>query len=1066
MTMYRFVASLLAAFVFSILAACGGGEGDVVDTEIKLVSIQITPAALSKAVGLTQAYSAIGTFSSGPNRDITSQVTWASSDAAKVSVTSAGLATAKAIGAPTITAAIGSIKSNVATFNVTSAELVSIQITPALVSKAAGLAQQYTALGTYTDASTPDITANVKWASTNTATVAITSAGLATGQSLGSSVITASLGAVTSNNGSYAVTAATLVAIQITPATVSKAAGLSQQYIALGTYTDASTPDITANVKWASSNTAAVAINSAGLATGQSLGSSVITASLGAVTSNNGSYAVIAPTLVAIQITPATASKAAGLVQQYTATGLYTDRSTTDLSTSVSWNSSDTSKATINSSGLGTAVAVGAVNITASLNGISSNNATLSVTAATLVSVQITPATASKAAGLQQQYTAIGTYTDGRNSDISASMSWNSSDTGKATISSSGLATTLAVGTTNITASLNGITSSNATLNVTAAALVSIAITPATASKAAGLQQQYTAIGTYTDGSKPDISASVSWNSSDTSKATISSSGLATTVAVGTTNITASLNGITSNNATLNVTAALLVSVQVTPAPASKAVGLTQQYIAIGTYTDGSKPDISASVSWNSGDTGKATISTGGLATAVAVGASGITAMKDQITSNTATLTVTAAELVSIEITPAIASKAVGQTQQYIATGTYTDGRKPDISSSVNWNSSDTAKATISNTGLATAVALGASNISASLNGVASNIAVLNINPWAATGAISAKRYFHTATRLLDGKVLVTGGTDDTSYFASSDLYDPATGVWTATGQMGAGRTYHTATLLPSGKVLVTGGFNTSQGVLASSELYDPTTGVWTATGSMGGSRYFHTATLLPGTGKVLVTGGIDGAGLTASSALYDLVTGLWTATGPMGTARTGHTATLLPVSGKVLVTGGQNSVGGALASSELYDPVAGVWTARISPMGTARTGHTATLLPSGKVLVTGGQNSVGIFTGSELYDPAAGVWTATGAMGTARADFTATLLASGKVLVAGGNGNTGTLGSSELYDPATGTFTGAGPMGTERAYYTATLLADGKVLVTGGANDLDYIATSELYTP
>ncbi|MGA7593866.1 MAG: kelch repeat-containing protein, partial [Gallionella sp.] len=188
---------------------------------------------------------------------------------------------------------------------------------------------------------------------------------------------------------------------------------------------------------------------------------------------------------------------------------------------------------------------------------------------------------------------------------------------------------------------------------------------------------------------------------------------------------------------------------------------------------------------------------------------------------------------------------------------------------------------------------------------------------WSATGALITARRFHTATLLADGKVLVTGGgygNGTSGYEGSSELYDPAgnagSGSWTATGSLITARYYHTATLLPDGKVLVTGGFGTA-GLTDSSELYDPATGTWSATGSMLMTNAYHSATLLP-TGKVMVVGGgVD------SSELYDPATGTWSVNGSVITARYNHTTTLLP-NGKLLVTGGLSG-SGILASSELY---------------------------------------------------------------------------------------------------------------------------------------------------
>src|SRR5204863_449474 len=113
------------------------------------------------------------------------------------------------------------------------------------------------------------------------------------------------------------------------------------------------------------------------------------------------------------------------------------------------------------------------------------------------------------------------------------------------------------------------------------------------------------------------------------------------------------------------------------------------------------------------------------------------------------------------------------------------------------------------------------------------------------TGSLNTGRYWHTATSLPNGKVLVAGGYDGVNYLSSAELYDPASGTWTATGGLGTARFVHTATLLPNGKVLVAGGLDSS-GILASAELYDPASGTWTATGDLGTTREDHTATLLP----------------------------------------------------------------------------------------------------------------------------------------------------------------------------------------------------------------------------
>jgi N-acetylneuraminic acid mutarotase len=247
---------------------------------------------------------------------------------------------------------------------------------------------------------------------------------------------------------------------------------------------------------------------------------------------------------------------------------------------------------------------------------------------------------------------------------------------------------------------------------------------------------------------------------------------------------------------------------------------------------------------------------------------------------------------------------------------------------------------------------------------------------WTNTGGLSTSRYDHTATLLANGNVLVTGGVRPgtlgvPTYVSSAELYNPASGLWTATTRLTTARHYHTATLLLNGKVLVTGGSNANNNYLGTSELYDPSTGAWTATGSLAAPRELHTATLLPD-GRVLVAGGNDdanGQGIFLSSVeIYNPATGTWTAGPSLGTAREGHSATLMP-DGRVLVVAGAGNGNTYLTDAELFDPSIGKWTAAGS--NSPRLRHTATLLPNGRVLAVGGFFASGAAqTNTAFYDP------------------------------------------------------------------------------------------------
>jgi Kelch motif/Galactose oxidase, central domain len=349
-------------------------------------------------------------------------------------------------------------------------------------------------------------------------------------------------------------------------------------------------------------------------------------------------------------------------------------------------------------------------------------------------------------------------------------------------------------------------------------------------------------------------------------------------------------------------------------------------------------------------------------------------------------------------------------------------------------------------------------------------------SPSTPTGQMTRGRSDHTATALVDGRVLIAGGYNDGFTMASANLFDPGTNVFSATSPLAHARAYHTATRLPNGRVLVVGGTPrdwTFEGpFLASAELYDPTTGTFSATGSLATARNEHTATLLLD-GRVLIAGGNDAeAHSVASAELYDPKSGTFGATGAMGVARGFHTATLL-ADGRVLITGGCPTGwnGPFVASAEIYDPKTGRFSTTGS-MHVARVSHTATLLANGQVLITGGTaDGTTSLASAELFNPKTGKFTATGPMTTGRTFHEATLLLDGRVLLTAGDPDGWVyhgpfLGSAEIYDPKTGTFAATGPMIEKVTSQSATLLADGRVLIAGGADGSGDTAGAEIFDP
>lgn len=267
---------------------------------------------------------------------------------------------------------------------------------------------------------------------------------------------------------------------------------------------------------------------------------------------------------------------------------------------------------------------------------------------------------------------------------------------------------------------------------------------------------------------------------------------------------------------------------------------------------------------------------------------------------------------------------------------------------------------------------------------------------WSNTAIPVAERGGHTATLLTSGEVLVAGGS------LESEIFRPDVNSWSISGAMSFRRRNHSATLLPSGEVLVVGGFFLSDHPL-DCELFSPADGQWRPAGQLPAGRAYHQAMLLAN-GLVLVCGGWNGTTIS-SCLLYDRLRNLWRTTGSLTTGRYDHGIATLP-DGRVLIAGGyRESSSIALNTCEIFDPITELWSeAPALPGDGGRTSLTTT--PDGIVAVYNNYMHAGP-AASAMFDAAAMNWRRTGGMNrTIRVDAIATL-ASGDVLAYGNAGTT-----------------------------------------------------------
>jgi trimeric autotransporter adhesin len=597
--------------------------------------------------------------------------------------------------------------------------LTSLQVTPGSASVAPGAVQQFTATGKYSDGSSKDVTASAQW-KTSDSNIASVAGGKVTAVGAGTVMVSATSGKFSAAATLQVTSAATnLASIALSPGASSLPVNTSQQFTATGIYKDGSSRDLTTLVNWASSSTATATINASGLATGMAAGSTTISASLGGIKGST-SLTVTAPTITSIVVTPDGLTLGIGIGQQYTATAIYSDGSTQDLVSGVTWSSSATGVATINSSGLATTVGAGNATITAKVGSLT-DTTLLTVVAANLVSITVTPTPVSIAVGTDQQFSAIGSFNDG-STQLLTSVTWTSSSSSVATVNSAGLATAVGTGTATITAT-SGSVSGTAALTVTGATVTSITVTPANSNMPAGTTKQFTATATFSDSSSEDVTAVVLWGSSKPGVASINNQGLVSSVATGSTTITAVLGSVTGTTS-LTVTTVKLVGIAILPSNPRIEAHTFMKFSAVGTFSDGSTGSNLAGVSWKSSTPKVASMRSSGTAFGKKTGSATITASASGL-KGTTTLTVSNGTLVSVAITPANSTVSNGSTQQFTATGTFSDSTTQDITLNVHWSSSHASVATIANApstaGLATTAGVGSTTIGANSGGITSS---------------------------------------------------------------------------------------------------------------------------------------------------------------------------------------------------------------------------------------------------------------------------------------------------------------------------------------------------------
>lgn len=358
-----------------------------------------------------------------------------------------------------------------------------------------------------------------------------------------------------------------------------------------------------------------------------------------------------------------------------------------------------------------------------------------------------------------------------------------------------------------------------------------------------------------------------------------------------------------------------------------------------------------------------------------------------------------------------------------------------------------------------------------------------SLGTFSSAPALNDPRTQPTATTLTDGRVLVTGGSDGSAIYKTSEIFDPLANAWTTiaapAGMMthngiDTARQLHSATLLADGRVLIAGGLGVERlngqapavEAITSAFLFDPVQNTFLPAGTMPTGRMWHGATLL-GNNQVLVAGGMDAQLATVrTAAVFNPADGTWTNVTP---GSSDHTfGSLVTTQGTTLLVGGLQTTnnGGQLGFTgvasptvELFDPASNTFVAGPTNLGD-RLFMGSNAMSTGGAFFAGGQGASGTALANvdttERYDPTTSTFVPGPTLSRAvNSCEVAEIGNTGDQLVVGGIEGTGTGATPsaicEVYQASTNTIAGQVSMATARVDHRVVTLRDGRIMVIGG---------------
>ncbi len=543
------------------------------------------------------------------------------------------------------------------------------------------------------------------------------------------------------------------------------------------------------------------------------------------------------------------------------------------------WTTSAPAIASVSATGVITGIAVGSATV-AAITGTGAalvqNSITVNIAAPIPASIEIAPTAATIAVGATQLLTTNVKDAAGVAITPTPALTFTSAQPTVATVSATGTVTAIAAGSTIITArTANGVTGT-ATISVFAVP-ATVRFTPTAASLGVGATQTFVPIVSDAAGVAITPTPSLQWSSSLTTVASVTQLGVVTAVAPGTATITATTTNGVIGTATVLV-AAVPASVTLAPLATTLNVGATQTLTP--TVRDATQVPITPTpvLTWTTSAATVATVSQAGVVTAVAPGTASITAQTANGFRGTATFSVLGVPA-SLTLSPLSATLGVGATQAFTALVRDATGLDITTSSPVTWTSGNTSVATVSTTGVVTAVANGATTINVQ---TANNVTASAPVTVGTTGTYSGRVFdFETNSGIAGATITFNSGgqvqrtvtSDNAGNYTSGsivggpfDIGVAANGYASASIAGTASNGAQTLAAIPLVKTAVGGGTisgtvlnaTTNQQIVATGtlDLYagvNTTTGIILATTTTATSGFYQFSTVNAGTYTVSV---------------------------------------------------------------------------------------------------------------------------------------------------------------------------------------------------------------------